>query len=193
MKAATHLIMLGSTCILSISALQAAGFEDSIVWGSTTNGVSVGVLGNGGNMAAHQAMLQIWLTNSTSNHLVFVIPELPFRFNISLFDSAGVPVARTASGSSIGKRIASVSRIDEKQFGQLKRVFPVPMDLIPLLHGDKFNLFDYFTITKPGTYRLVYEQRLQVPLDRNTMQAVVFPAVITGVEIGDGVLPLREK
>ena len=172
--------------LLSIWGLHAERPEENIVWGRQTNGVSIGVFNDGGNIPAQKALLLIWLTNSSSSRLVFVIPEVPFRFDVSLFDSKRAPVPRTTSGASIGKQIASIRRLDEKQFGQLKRVFPLPMDLT-VLHRDKINLFDYFKITKPGIYRLFYEQRLQTPVDRYTLKAVVCPKVETEMEISDGI------
>jgi hypothetical protein len=151
-----------------------------LVWGDGTNGIKAALmLGDPfNNLDGKKEFIIVMLSNTTLDRLGFVIPEKPFQFSLTLFDERGFLVPKTAAGLGIGKTLAPVESPyafagDGHKYDKFR--------LHEILNSHEFNqsaalnLCDYFKITKRGTYRVEYEQRLQIPqLQSNEVKWVGF-------------------
>jgi len=168
-----------------VSYMEDQARLDTIVWGRETNGVRVGLVGGNprfSSLDAGQEFIGVVLKNNTTNELRFVVPKIPRQFDLAVFDDQGNPVDRTSKGRSIGEAIPAVRTFtrgelihNEYDNQTRKRAFLPPAwpELFTCV-----NLLDYFKITKPGKYRVEYEQRFQSFPDSSVQSTNKLPSLV---------------
>ena len=175
--------------ILTGLRMMAEDNSRKIIWGNETNNIRAGLISEGGDYTHRRAECEIWLESSTNATLPFVIPDVPYQYELALFDAKGNAVAKTNVGESIGRALPDLEKrngtIDG--FPRVRRIYLKPSEpellLTTNLNGKSFNLFDYFQITTPGEYKLQFQQRLQVALTPYSFKRLVLPDVTVELEI----------
>jgi len=163
-----------SELVLHLNDLQTQG---KFAWGGVTNLLRAGVAHD---FEPQQIVkgdeIEVFLMNSSTNDLHdLLLPEQDQRFQISLFDSSGNEVPKTAFGAQQGKPLL----MDAHAQG-VTSVFIAVEDAVKC---ERFNLNAYFEIKTPGEYRLTYRQRLFQIKANGTPEGMTLPIVSVPVEI----------
>jgi hypothetical protein len=176
-----------------VSYMDEQSHKDKIVWNQGTNGVCVGLV-NGNpsfnNLDAKQEFIGVVLKNSTTNELRFVVPQIPFQFDLVIFDEMGNPISRTWKGRNIGEvipanKIFTHDELIHNEYDNQTR----GREFLPPNYPELFtciNLLDYFKIMKPGKYRVEYEQRFQsiiIQSNQISLVGVVCPKAKIAIEV----------
>lgn len=165
---------------------------NKLAWGQETNGVRVGLMPgdpHSNSLETKTVYIGIVLTNTTNTRLAFVLPEIPFQFNLTVFDEQGIMLSRTENGRVVGESLPEVE--SPYAFDKSGHQYDKSRDrefLSPHEFGlfTSVNLLDYYKITKPGKYRVEYEQRFQIAiLQSNSVSWVglVCPKATATIEV----------
>ena len=163
-----------SELVFHLRDLQTKG---NFVWGDPTNFLSVGIahslepqrVGKGDE-------IEVFLMNSSTNDLHnLLLPAPDQQFAISLFDSLGNEVTKTALGAQQG--------IPLLMDAHAQGVNPVFIAARDAAKCERFNLDAYFEIKTAGKYRFTYQQRLY-QIDTNGIpEGVTLPMVTVPIDI----------
>jgi hypothetical protein len=188
-----------SEMVYYLNDLQRQG---KLVWGSELNSLRIGVaygLDERSQNIANQ--IEIFLQNFSTNdfrNLNLRLPDPNEQFDVSLYDTSGKEVPKTALGRQQGQPLSLDGQNsrkppgfmdDIKAFfgtGNVRRirgfrpVFLPPKDAIE--YG-RFNLNDYFEIKSVGKYRLIYQQRFYQWNTNSTPTSITMPMVTLPLEI----------
>lgn len=170
-------------------------------WGEETNGIRAGLdiryrNDEKGPFVLCVPWIHTYITNtnllSWGDLLSLWIPPFEKGFQLSLLDTNGNAVAKTAKGKALGERIkiktGTYVKPALKGAGLIQRWFHTNQS--EQFGGLEFKLGDYFDIKKPGKYRLECSMRVvYVPpwwkgdLNNENVPILYLPPVNVEVEI----------
>lgn len=168
--------------------LESLHRQGRLVWGQPQNQLRIGLLHDRRFTSPRTfENITVFLANQGTNDLLNLrLPAPEESFEVTLFDASGREVGRTPLGRRQGQPL---SLDDGRRFGifrNYRRFRPLFVRGADACQCLSFELRDYFKITKPGKYRLTYQQRLWQPLGQGQVKGVVLPMVMLPVEILDG-------
>jgi len=169
--------------------------QKKLCWGPALGLLRVGVANRAENhTSGRTAEIEVFLENLDTNDIRNLrLPRLEEQFDISLFDTNGMEVAKTALGKQRGSPLtianSSAYGIKDDARGIFDHVRP-PRGFRPVFLSGKdvaeigsVNLKELFEIRSPGKYRLTYQQRFIQSYSTNKPTGLTMPMVIVPLDI----------
>jgi hypothetical protein len=169
--------------------------QKKLFWGPALNLLRVGVVNSTDNhTSGRTAEIEIFLENLGTNAIRNLrLPRLEEQFDVSLFDTNGMEVAKTALGKQRGLPLTitnsssdGIGDIARAIFGNVRR----PKGFRPVFLSGKdvteigsVNLNELFEINSPGKYRLTYQQRFIEYDSTNKPTGLTMPTVIVPLDM----------
>lgn len=191
-SAALQIIDQPSEMVFYLNDLQKQG---KLVWGSELNSLRVGVVHDLGSRTGNKGIeIEAFLQNlGTNDFRNLRLPRPEEQFEVSLVDSNGKEVPKTALGKQKGQPLTlgnqtSQGTLPEELtgFGHVRhsRGFrPVFLSAKDAADCGRFNLNDLFEVKSPGKYRLIYQQRLYQFDPQSKLKGITLLAVTVPLEI----------
>jgi len=169
--------------------------QKKLYWGPALSLLRIGVANSTVNhTSGRTAEIEIFLENLGTNDIRNLrLPRLEEQFDISLFDTNGMEVAKTALGKQRGLPLAitnsssdGIEDVARAIFGNVRR----PRGFRPVFLSGKdvteigsVNLNELFEINSPGKYRMTYQQRFIQSDSTNKPTGLTMPTVIVPLDI----------
>ena len=169
--------------------------QKKLYWGPALSLLRVGVANSTDNYTrGRTAEIEIFLENLGTNQIRNLrLPRLEEQFDISLFGTNGMEVAKTALGKQRGLPLTitnsasgGIEDVARAMFGNVRR----PRGFRPVFLSGKdvteigsVNLNELFEINSPGKYRLTYQQRFIQSDSTNKPTGLTMPTVIIPLDI----------
>jgi len=169
--------------------------QKKLYWGPALSLLRVGVANSTDNYTrGRTAEIEIFLENLGTNQIRNLrLPRLEEQFDISLFGTNGMEVAKTAMGKQRGLPLTitnsasgGIEDVARAMFGNVRR----PRGFRPVFLSGKdvteigsVNLNELFEINSPGKYRLTYQQRFIQSDSTNKPTGLTMPTVIIPLDI----------
>jgi hypothetical protein len=169
--------------------------QKKLYWGPALSSLRVGAAnGTDNHTSGRTAKIEIFLENLGTNDIRNLrLPRLEEQFDISLFDTNGMEVAKTALGKQRGLPLTitnsssgGIGDISRAIFGDVRR----PRGFRPVFLSGKdateigsVNLNELFEINSPGKYCLTYQQRFIQSDSTNKPTGLTMPMVIVPLDI----------
>jgi len=150
-----------------------------IDWGSATNGVSAG-LQQPVSQNGHGQEITVFLRNFTTNLLMFIAPDDPAAFQITVADRLGRPVPRTTHGRKLATDTSLPRIVEARKTMALKRIYLRPREIVFFKAVD---LSKYFVIRGAGPYTVVVETRLETLGTNWVLQPFALPKIKTKLDV----------
>lgn len=171
---------IGHLNLIPASMRAGIGIPDS-------NGVIVISLHNKITYPAYRAYELVPTNSATSNKPIDVfLPKRGEQFTLTLTDTTGAAVPKTADGLTIGKPDSLKAKtlyfliLQKGGYGY----FSSPMwPGIDDPHLERLDPTKYFAIEKPGLYKLTMVQRLYVVDTNAFLEAITLPPVTVNVQV----------
>ena len=196
-SAALQIIDQPSGMVFYLNDLQKQG---KLVWGAEMNSLRVGVAHDLGSRTGNKGIgIEVFLQNlGTNDFRNLRLPRLEEQFEVSLVDSNGKEVPKTALGKQKGQPLTLGNQTSKGTsivvemlkeltgFGHVQhsRGFrPVFLPAKDAADCGRFNLNDLFEVKSPGKYRLTYQQRLYQFDPQSTLKGITMPEVTVPLEI----------
>ena len=172
--------------------------QKQLYWGPALSLLRVGVaITTDNHKNGRTAKIEIFLENLGTNAIRNLrLPRLEEQFDISLFDTNGMEVAKTAVGKQRGLPLTIANSSSGGIEDVLRPIFfngPRPRGFRPMflsgLSGKdaaqigSVNLNELFEINSPGKYRLTYQQRFIQSDSTNKPTGLTMPTVIVPLDI----------
>ena len=164
--------------------------QKKLYWGTVLSSLRIGVANIADNhTSGRTAQIEIFLENLGANDIRNLrLPRLEEQFDISLFDTNGMLVAKTALGKQRGLPLTITHSSSDGIFGSVRR----PRGFRPVFLSGKdvteigsVNLNELFEINSPGKYRLTYQQRFMQSDSTNKPTGLTMPMVVVPLDIID--------
>jgi hypothetical protein len=175
--------------------------QRKLTWGAELNFLRIGVAHGLNERSPSEANpIEIYLQNSSTNDFHnwnLRLPNPNEQFDISLYDSSGNEVPKTALGKQHGQSLSldgqnpakTPSVMDDINpilvNGNIRRnrmMEPVFVSVKDATECGRFNLNDYFEIKSPGNYKLTYQQRFYRWNTNSTLTGITMPTVTVPLE-----------
>jgi hypothetical protein len=169
--------------------------QKKLYWGPALNLLRIGVAnGTDNHTSGRTKEIKIFLENLGTNYIRNLrLPRLEEQFDISLFDTNGMEVAKTALGKQRGLPLTitnsssdGIEDIARAIIGNVRR----PRGFRPVFLSGKdvreigsVNLNELFEINSPGKYRLTYQQRFIQSDSTNKPTGLTMPTAIVPLDI----------
>jgi hypothetical protein len=128
-----------------------------------------------------QKQFSVFIVNNTTNDLLnYVLPSPEEGLGLTLYDEQSNEVPRTPLGGKLGHPLALEGQSASSQFLRRGRLFLNAKDAA---QGGQFNLLDYFDVKAPGTYKLVFVQRLYRLETNGKIGGAFLPVIVAPIEI----------
>jgi hypothetical protein len=169
--------------------------QKKLYWGPALGLLRAGVANRADNhTSGRAAQIEIFLENLGTNDIRNLrLPRLEEQFDISLFDTNGMAVAKTALGKQRGLPLTmanstsgGIENVAKAIFGNVRRpgVFrPVFLSGKDVAEISRVDLNELFEINSPGKYRLTYQQRFIQSDSTNKLTGLTMPTVIVPLDI----------
>lgn len=172
--------------------------QNKLIWGAERDGLRIGVAhGMKWTRINDANQIEIFLQNTSTNdyrswNLRFPNPKE--QFDVTLYDSSGKEVPKTALGEQQGQPLSLDGQDPRKTTGIMDQFFgnnnqggrrlrPIFVSAKDATECARFNLNDYFEIKTPGKYRLTYQQRFYRWNTNSILNGVILPTVTVPLDI----------
>lgn len=115
------------------------------------------------------------------DHIDCTLPRTNEWLNLSMVDSSGVPIPKTAEGLALGQPPSLKPHTLWRhwgRYGYAAPMFPNEIDM-----GYDFDPTKYFILKQPGLYKLTIVQRLYVDDTNQFLKAITLPPVSVDVRV----------
>jgi hypothetical protein len=123
----------------------------------------------------------VFIMNNTTNRVSnYMLPSPEEGLGLTLYDEKRNEIARTPLGAKLGQPLSMEGKSATSQFMRRSRLF---MEANDAADGGQFKLFDYFDAKAPGTYKLVFVQRLYRLEANGKIAGVFLSPIIVPIEV----------